>query len=143
MPGLDHGVLREVGVFIAERLDAFTPASGKPQALVHVDAHFGNIMWDDRNEAGGGREGRISALLDFAGARLPEPPEAALMDRVLQRVPREMLRGGRAGSSARRRSPPSASWMDASTPSWDGSRRAPATSGHARPTGGCRRGDRL
>jgi hypothetical protein len=32
-------------------------------------------------------------LMGFEGARLPEPPEAVLMDRVLQLVPVELLRG--------------------------------------------------
>ena len=58
VPGTDRGVLREVGAFIAERLDAFGP---EPLVLVHADAHFGNVLWDS---------GRISALLDFEGARL-------------------------------------------------------------------------
>src|SRR5206468_6809789 len=67
LPGVDRGVLHEVGSFIAERLDAFPP---EPEALVHADAHFGNIMWDQ------GRP-RISALLDFEGAR-PAPPDLEL-----------------------------------------------------------------
>ena len=70
LPGVDRGVLREVGAFVAERLDAFAP---EPEALVHADAHFGNILWDD---------GRISALLDFEAAR-PAPPDLEL-DAVLR-----------------------------------------------------------
>jgi aminoglycoside phosphotransferase (APT) family kinase protein len=66
VPGVDPGVLREVGEFIAERLDAFASHPTEPAALVHIDVHFGNVMWDDK-EGGGG--GQISALLDFEGAR--------------------------------------------------------------------------
>jgi aminoglycoside phosphotransferase (APT) family kinase protein len=68
VPGVDRGVLRQVGEHIGERLDAFPP---EPVALVHTDAHFGNIMWD------GADGGRISALLDFEGAR-PAPPDLEL-----------------------------------------------------------------
>jgi hygromycin-B 7''-O-kinase len=70
VPGVDRGVLREVGAFIAERLDAFPP---EPEALVHADVHFGNVLWDG---------GRISALLDFEGTR-PAPPDLEL-DTVLR-----------------------------------------------------------
>jgi hygromycin-B 7''-O-kinase len=61
VPGVDRLLLDEVGAFIAERLDAFAP---EPEALVHSDVHFGNVMWDN---------GRISALLDFEAARLAPP----------------------------------------------------------------------
>lgn len=55
--GIDQGMLREIGAFIAERLDAF---AATPTALVHTDVHFSNLLWN----AGG-----ITALLDFEGAR--------------------------------------------------------------------------
>jgi len=61
VPGVDRGALREVGAFIAARLDAFGP---EPTVLAHTDAHFNNILWHDE---------RISALLDFEGARLAPP----------------------------------------------------------------------
>jgi aminoglycoside phosphotransferase (APT) family kinase protein len=70
VPGVDRGVLREVGAFIAERLDAFAPEPAQAAPLVHVDVHFGNVMW----AAGGDKDGgRISALLDFEGARRAPP----------------------------------------------------------------------
>jgi aminoglycoside phosphotransferase (APT) family kinase protein len=65
--GVDSGILREVGAFIAERLDAFAPQPAEAASLVHVDVHFGNVIWDDRDG------GRISALLDFEGARSASP----------------------------------------------------------------------
>jgi aminoglycoside phosphotransferase (APT) family kinase protein len=64
-PGIERGVLDEVGAFIAERLDAFAP---EPDVLVHADVHFANILWHD---------GHISALLDFESAR-PAPPDLEL-----------------------------------------------------------------
>jgi len=67
VPGIDPGVLREVEAFIAERMDAFAPPPAEAEVLVHVDVHFGNIMWDDADG------GRISALLDFEGARSAAP----------------------------------------------------------------------
>ena len=67
VPTIDRTVLREVGSFIAERLDAFSRYA-EPQVLVHADAHFGNLLWHN---------GRISALLDFEGAR-PAPPDLEL-----------------------------------------------------------------
>ena len=67
VPGIDRAVLRQIGAFIAERLDAFSPYA-EPQVLVHADAHFGNLLWHN---------GRISALLDLEGAR-PAPPDVEL-----------------------------------------------------------------
>jgi aminoglycoside phosphotransferase (APT) family kinase protein len=63
--GVDGALLDELGAFIAARLGAF---AGDAAVLVHVDAHFSNLLW------GGGR---LGALLDFEGAR-PAAPDLEL-----------------------------------------------------------------
>jgi len=65
VPGVDRGVLDEIGAFIAERLDAFGP---EPEVLVHADVTFANVMWHD---------GHMNALLDFESAR-PAPRDLEL-----------------------------------------------------------------
>lgn len=57
VPGADQALLAEVEAFIVRRLAAF---AGDTPSLVHSDVHFANLLWDD---------GRLTALLDFEGAR--------------------------------------------------------------------------
>lgn len=64
------------------------PHVGREQVVRHFPEAFGVRVDREGLDLVQERE-RIS----FEGARLPEPPEAVLMDRVLQLVPVEMLRG--------------------------------------------------
>src|SRR5919197_1554782 len=57
------------------------PAGGQIVAHFHT-AHGVRVDWDDLT---------MNERLGLAGARLPEPPEAHLLDRVLQLVPRALL----------------------------------------------------
>lgn len=57
VPGIDRGLLDECGAFIAERLHLFAEDS---PVLAHCDLHFANLLWEG---------GRLTALLDFEGAR--------------------------------------------------------------------------
>ena len=74
VPGTDRSVLEECGAFIAERLALF--ANDTP-ALVHCDLHFANLLWE---------EGRLTAILDFEGAR---PASADMELDTLLRFARE------------------------------------------------------
>jgi len=65
VPGTDRGLLEECGAFISERLALFTDDS---PVLVHCDLHFANLLWVD---------GRLTAILDFEGAR-PAPADMEL-----------------------------------------------------------------
>lgn len=69
-PGIDGRLLDEADAFIRARLDAFAAGHARPPALVHADVHFANLLWDAATD-------RLSALLDFEGAR-PAPPDVEL-----------------------------------------------------------------
>jgi aminoglycoside phosphotransferase (APT) family kinase protein len=68
----DGGLLRAAGELVRRTASAFDENDPEP-GLVHGDAHFENIMWDD---------GAISAVLDFEWSR-PGPPDIDL-DMVLR-----------------------------------------------------------
>jgi aminoglycoside phosphotransferase (APT) family kinase protein len=82
-PGVDRSLLDEVDAFVAERSPAF---SGDRLALVHGDVHFDNLLWED---------GRLTALLDFEGAR-PAAPDQEL-DTLLRFACEPELYRGRGG----------------------------------------------
>jgi aminoglycoside phosphotransferase (APT) family kinase protein len=114
VPGTDQGMLREVGTFIAERLEAFTAA---PTALVHADIHFSNLLWN---------AGSITALLDFEGAR-PASPDQELD--TLLRFAREpwLYRGpGSQGGPPNEEVRPLPDWLAAAYPELFSHPRLPA-----------------
>lgn len=114
VPGADRALLDEVGAFIAERLDAF---AGDSAALVHVDAHFANLLWDGD---------RLTALLDFEGAR-PAAPDLEL-DTLLRFAREPELYRGRDGGAgpARRDLAAFPGWLTAAYPELFAHPRLPA-----------------
>jgi len=85
LDGVDEGLLREVGAFIAERLDAFADDHA---VLTHGDVHWANLMWHEQT---------LTAVLDFEGARLAAPDQE--LDTLLRFVRTPTVYSGQEGDT--------------------------------------------